>query len=112
MIRIRVRQVGHAMLFDQMACARQHLHQSRDDLVEQAPQLIAAGGTAYTLQKNRRTSAWEGCISTASFCLYHERLVCSIYFLWRAHEDRVARLAMNQNRCPQGREVCDGSARH
>lgn len=43
-IRIDVRQVGHALLFDQMACARQHLHQPRDDLVEQARELSTAVG--------------------------------------------------------------------
>jgi hypothetical protein len=45
MIRIRVRQVGHALHFDQITSPRQQLHQPCDDLVEQALEFIVGGGT-------------------------------------------------------------------
>ena len=35
-VRIDVCQVGHALLFDQIAYSGEHLHEPRDDLVEQA----------------------------------------------------------------------------
>ena len=44
-IRIDIGQVGHALLFDQIALAGQHFEQARDDLVEQAMQLSAGGRT-------------------------------------------------------------------
>ena len=42
-IRIDVGQVGHVLLFNQMTLAGEHVHQTRDDLVEQDLQLIAGG---------------------------------------------------------------------
>jgi len=56
MIRIRVRKVGHALLLDQMAYAREHLHQPRDDLVEQALEFIV-GGRARLLEGGLALSA-------------------------------------------------------
>jgi hypothetical protein len=46
-IRIHVGQVGHALLFDQIALAGQHSQQARNDLVEQPRQFIAAGGARF-----------------------------------------------------------------
>jgi hypothetical protein len=45
MIRILVRQPGHALLLDQITAPREQLHQPRNDLLEQARELIAGGGS-------------------------------------------------------------------
>ena len=44
-LRIRPRQVGHALLLDQITSPREQLHQPRDHLLEQARELSAGGGS-------------------------------------------------------------------
>jgi hypothetical protein len=47
-LRIRLRQPGHALLFDQITSPREQFHQPRDDLPEHALELIAGGGSRRT----------------------------------------------------------------
>ena len=48
-------QVSHALLFDQVTVASQHLHEARDDLFEYAPYL--GGGRRARLTENRLARA-------------------------------------------------------